>query len=811
MRLFDVKLLLVLILSVISSNQAKAEIRLNGNGIPEGYAVGCVPTSLNDFMETVSYSIRRVEPRECDLINISTPIFSWPIPADLPDAGLMTFRLVKVNADNTTTAITALSTATPRVLHSKELVAGNYKWHVTYTNKYGQLITGQQRRFSVKSGTLFPIPSGTALADKVAGKTVRPRTLPAGSSFASLATKAQNSDYKEAYKAFLEKADSYLIDTVTAVPANLKPENFSTSTLYDDWFKKVIAASIVETTAVETLGYALQFTSNSKYQARALSRLMNLAAWPVDGATSEAKQDQANRRIYLALALGLDLHQNRLSPAQRTTIVNALRNRLSQTMAKFDKFATVPYDSHLLTATQFTTEALMAAVGTPEFTEAKSLLAKSWETMITMSGAWGGGSDGGFGNGSAYGWFAMNNTARLMAAVRLMANVNLSLWSALGNIGQNQIALTPAAGYLMGSMGDGVETNRNYFDYSWQEFRLLANVTGKPEYEWYWRVDPRNTLLHVSLLPYHFMMLGLTTPQAPAQTPVLPDSYLFEDAGYVAIHSKTTDTLRSSLVFRSSRLGSYNHSHADNNGFTFVSKGKEILISGGYYPDYLTAHHAKVNRATRYKNALTFDSGIGQSEPSPDPIVPGAPVMSMDANGKLINFKDNGTWAVATGDATKAYSGYDSSKYTWTPLLTNAVRTVAYNRKEKVVVIYDYATSLTPRKWELNFQALTEPVLNGTTIQITNGTSKGCINIYAPAGYINLSSGFTVAPEKPAPNQFRAIYKVLNASGSIAAITTIREDCRVVPITVQFSGTSASISINSQPALTMDRRMVVLP
>ena len=53
------------------------------------------------------------------------------------------------------------------------------------------------------------------------------------------------------------------------------------------------------------------------------------------------------------------------------------------------------------------------------------------------------------------------------------------------------------------------------------------------------------------------------------------------------MHSETANPKRSSLFFRSSRLGTINHSHADNNAFTFVSKGKNIFISGGVYDDFL--------------------------------------------------------------------------------------------------------------------------------------------------------------------------------------------------------------------------------
>ncbi|MFY8018691.1 MAG: heparinase II/III domain-containing protein, partial [Inhella sp.] len=66
-----------------------------------------------------------------------------------------------------------------------------------------------------------------------------------------------------------------------------------------------------------------------------------------------------------------------------------------------------------------------------------------------------------------------------------------------------------------------------------------------------------------------------------------------------------------------------NHGHADQNSYVFRVKGQDLLISGGYYPWYQSPHHAAVTRATRFKNALTFDGGIGQAEPVSNPKAPG--------------------------------------------------------------------------------------------------------------------------------------------------------------------------------------------
>ena len=221
-----------------------------------------------------------------------------------------------------------------------------------------------------------------------------------------------------------------------------------------------------------------------------------------------------------------------------------------------------------------------------------------------------------------------------------------------------------------------------------------------------------------------------------------------------------------------------------------------------------------VGRATRYKNALTFDGGIGQAEtmidPTTQPTVPGKPFHSMDTRGQLINFNDNKTWATSTGDATLAYRAQDV-RQRLTPLLSNAVRSVAYQRAEKVVVIYDYATSAKPRKWELNFHALNAFETVGRSLKAHNAGSSACIDVYGLPGTFALSDGFAIAPESPRANQFHGRYGASAASAQLASVTVIREDCRNVPVTVNVSGTVASVTINGASPITFDQRTVKLP
>ena len=245
---------------------------------------------------------------------------------------------------------------------------------------------------------------------------------------------------------------------------------------------------------------------------------------------------------------------------------------------------------------------------------------------------------------------------------------------------------------------------------------------------------------------------------------------------------------------------------------------REIYVSGAYYPYYNSPHHAMDGRATRYKNALTFDGGIGQAEPTSTPTAPGAPKFSADTRGQLVNYFDNNVWAVVTGDATLAYRGYNAASSTWkltawTPLLTEADRTVVFNRVEKVAIIYDYATSATPRQWELNYHTmLSSPfIVSGGTIEIDNAPGKACIDHYGLPGNFTQITAFDVAPENGLPDQNHGRYTATTKSTVLTAVTVIREDCRTLPVNVTFSGSNAFVSLNSSSPIIFDKKTVQVP
>jgi hypothetical protein len=249
-----------------------------------------------------------------------------------------------------------------------------------------------------------------------------------------------------------------------------------------------------------------------------------------------------------------------------------------------------------------------------------------------------------------------------------------------------------------------------------------------------------------------------------------------------------------------------------------------MLISGGIYDSYTTAYHEHITRATRYKNALTFDGGIGQAEPTETPKAPGDPIKSMlDFNGKIINYSDDGTWAVTTGDATNAYRGMDLNVGRFAPFVSGAYRTVAYNRQKGVVVIYDWARSSTARRWELNFHTLqsNSPKLSGLTFRLENPTTSACVKIWTPPSipfyFDPIATGWEGLQPKSASEIGRPILpeshirmNVRNKAQEFTAVTVISEGCKDIT-NVTFAGTSEAYADVGGSKITFGGRTVKTP
>nr|WP_295131016.1 heparinase II/III family protein [uncultured Roseateles sp.] len=781
-------------------------LRLNGDGLPGYLSTTCAKKTFSDFIERVKPELKRVRPVDCRILSDSQALFSWAQPADKSPATTWAFTLKR--ADGSTVASKAVTP--PRLLLDQTLAAGDYNWTVSYKTATGATVTSDARRFTVPAGLAnVKLPNGLAFANTVAAKS-RPRLLPSGSNFADIASAAQSGEYKAAYAALIKEADLSLKEAAPTEPVLRSRSSFASPTDYNAWVAGVRELCTAEQRRIEALAFAYRMTNNQRYASAAIQHMLALAAWDPLGEVSEAKQPLASRDIHLALSTGLDLLWDKLTDAQRNTIATHLQARLSSVMDSIRKINESPYLSFENTSVYFGLRSLMLMVGTPGFPSGAAWLQEAWDAYSTIIQDKGD-QDGSAGGSVAYAWWDMYDHARTFAMVKAVAGVDLTQRAFGKNFGTYLLAMTAPDVDQFNAFGDSVETQTLYKNYAFDSIRLYAAVSGQPEHQWYWRARAENIqFAGVYLSPLHFMMLGL--PGKPV-APAAPDknAWAFGDVGIVASHSKTADKNRSSFFFKSGTFGSYNHEHADQNSFSLISKGRNLLISAGYYDYYNSPHHNNVTRSTRYKNAVTFDGGVGQA--GSDSRLSGftIPVQTMQTRGQLLNYQEGKDFVASTGDATLAYRNLDLSNYTYTPLLTEAYRSFVHVKSKGVFVIYDWLSSETAKRWEWNYHALAAFTDKAGSIVVNNAPALACIDHYGVNGKFSQTSAWDVAPSVAKPTQYHGRYTADAPSKQAAMVTVIREDCQpTLAISVNVNGSVAKVSVEGQN-FEFDRKSVTVP
>lgn len=506
--------------------------------------------------------------------------------------------------------------------------------------------------------------------------------------------------------------------------------------------------------------------TGTRYLAEAIKRGDELAALSPTGPTGYARQDQATRMIALSLTKALDLLYGQLDISQRakwSSVVKVRANdmyaELSGANGRLDQY---PFDSHGGNALGYL--ALVAALSLGEFEEADVWFNYAVRSYIHQIYAWSG-PEGGFANGTAYGQAVMD--------------ISVQIWDSLSEItGVNLYAKPWSEGFMrfMGSFvppgqathvfGDGHEDAPNTY-----LLKAFSSRIPTPVGKWYYNAvsgveDPLTLLLAPSPLPAN----TVATPMAPPQASVFPS------VGWVAMHSDIVDRNRTSLYFKSSPFGSYNHSHGDQNSIVLFSGGKQLLSEAGYYDWYGSPLWKNWYRQTRSHNGITYDGGIGQATDGN--------TVNLTRNGKIIAFTTTSALDYAEGDATPAYEG----------ALSTARRKVWYLRNQNAAVVMDTLASATARAFEWNFHAPAAISITNGTAKIVNGDKSVCLR--------SLNSGTTLArwtgyTPKAGVVEDHAAFKLPKQTAA-EFLVLIDIGCVNPPVRLSTSSTSRSLTVGSQ-------------
>jgi hypothetical protein len=647
----------------------------------------CAPKS--DFLVRSDPTLAPIRPVDCSTVTQTPPEFTWP-----PQSGDNTYEVLLTQPGGN---VETRTTTKNWVLWDKALRAGTYSWRVKVSGASNY--TSEARTFTIApSASAFVVPDGGKLVER-ARQARRPRT------WSNDPTRVIAGMKSERAASFRE----LLVEVGNKMPAPVQPEPASGSieSNYEDTVaeqKRTLAAAL-----------AWAVTRQERYGHDAARRMLAQARWNVDGPTAYAKNDMANRTVAWTLALAYDWAQDYLKPAERTAVLAAIKAR---TQPMFDdvvkRLAAYPYDSHANIT--LTVVAAIGALTAGEIPEAERWLKEALPLAVVWTSPWGW-QDGGFANGTAQLFWDTGSNLPAWYVLRNAAGVDLAQKEWVRNHARFMAYFVPP-GAPSGVFGDGHELD---LEEVWGRVsKATARFAPTPLARWYAR-----SMRHEDTSRIELMLsprVDLSGASLPADT---PNSAYFPSVGWVAMHSSLADPERTSVYFKSSPYGSYNHSHADQNSFVIHDKGERLAMASGYYDGYQTEHWKQWYKQTRAANAITFDGGKGQG------------FNDKAAAGEIVRFERGRNWDIATGRAEKAYGGE----------LSRAERTIVYLRPG-VVLVHDSLASDKPHAWEWNIHAMKKMTrLSDKVVQVRNGPAKMCLEmLVSPEVTFEQTDQFTAPP-----------------------------------------------------------------
>ena len=646
------------------------------------------------------------------------------------------------------------------------LPPGEYTWQVHAVTEHSRA-SSAARRFRVRVEAVpFVVPDPNTLVSRASGKP-HPRGLPDAKVLAAM----------------LAARGDGVQRLLHQVAGTQSPGNEPTGDTVADIERQAYAA--IDGAMAALLAYVA--TDDEAHYNRALEHTLALAAWNPHGTTSYARADQAARGIAAVLVVAYDWLFPRLDAAQRERLLAVLETRVGDmyrdVVGGGARLAVHPYDSH---GNQTLTYVAMAAtLLAGDLPAAEQWLRDTLPLTLNWLSPWGG-EDGGFANGTAYAQWTTGDLLIPWSFLRWTVGVDVAQKAWVRNHARFLAYFLPP-GAPTGVFGDGAEQAlgepRARFG---KAFVLFApNALGR----WY------GSRLHGEDPAREHMLLAALPDKGPPVFPAdTPNAALFPSIGWVAMHSNLADPARTSIYFKSSPYGSYNHSHADQNGFVLVVRGQPLLIDSGWYDDYATPHWRQWYKQTRAHNAITFDGGRGQAV-----FEEGGEL----GRGRITAFVATADYAIAVGDAAAAYGG----------ALDVAERTLVYLRPSTLVV-HDRLSSPTPRRWEWNLHALEQmEVESNGEISLAHGGAKVCVALLGdgPTTF-SQRDAFAAPPSGDAhARQWHGSFVVAEPSAEAELVAVLRVGCPATPFASRRTDTGWEIEVAGRRVTVSAGRALVQP
>ncbi len=580
-------------------------------------------------------------------LQVNPPGFTWT-----PNEKAKAYRLeVRRASERSQSVVSSESLSSTVCALPRPFAPGDYVWQVLYLDAAGA-VTGasKARRFKVPAGlTPLVMPDVARLKEQLAK--VRPRMFLSGKRLAEFKAAVAAGGAPQ-WKAFLETADASLAEKPYAEPAGYPSAEFNV----DEW-RRIYTPAKNGSSHLSRLALAYRVTGDAKYSAAARRWMLALASWDPRGATAHKVRqpngsegnDEASMPILDRMSLAWDWVGDQLTGEERAKVLSAMAERGNQVLELLKRidFLTHPFSNHEGRVLAFLGNAGVSFLG--DIPDAEKWLDYVLRCYLTAYPGWGG-DEGGWAQGLSYWGGYVNYHTGFAEALRAVTDVDLFRRPFYRNTGYLAVYCIPPYAQR-GAFGDGSDRGPGMGQRLILE--RLAEAFEDPVLRWTAKAIPARTILAPGRSPeFGIESVGSVVRIRPAgagEPGMEPPSKLdgsryFRDIGWVAMHSALGDAQEDAwALFKSSRFGSFSHSHADQNTFQLNAYGRALLIDSGYYPWYGSPHDQLWTRQTKAHNGILVN-GRGQ------------PPFEWAANGTIEDYIRQGLVTIVRGQAAKSYN-----------------------------------------------------------------------------------------------------------------------------------------------------------
>ena len=684
---------------------------------------------------------------------VNPPGFCWT-----PNGRAKAYRVEVREAGKTSGTALASPPQTSTVFPPyRKLAPGEYVWQVVYLADAGQPFgRSQTRRFSLPAGAPeLLMPDVAALRDKLG--TVRPRMFLSGGRLQELRDAVAHGAVPS-WPRLCEAADSALSE-----PLYPEPEPYRRGVSPDEEWLRTFTPGKAGSAHLARTALAWRLTGDRKYLEGARRWMLQLASWDPKGITSHGLafsggrgNDEASMPMLERMSFAWDWMGGELTAEERAKVLASVTERGNQVLRKLrsQDFLSHPFDNHSGRAIAFLGDAGLAFLG--DLPEAADWLDYALRCYLTSYPGWGG-DEGGWSQGMSYWGFYVYGHTNFLEALRAATGTDVFRRPFYRNTGYLAVYFQPPYA-PMGAFGDG-----GYHPPGEVEGMLtdcLAEVNRDPILKWQAQgvltQGEKNTTRWREWFTEDVLAVlregrpNATRPEPPSR---LEGARYLPDIGWAAMHSALGDPANDVWVlFKSSRFGSYSHSHADQNTFQLYAYGRALAIDSGYYPSYGTPHDNLWTRQTQAHNGILID-GRGQ------------PPFVWEAGGRIESFERRGVVTLVKGEAAGAYNLPQIPEVAklWeqrlrqplppmTPQLEAFERTLAFAAApgRPVLVVHDYLRASAPATFDWLLHALSRMNVDarGGAITVQDGPARLAVRLVAGSPLrFEQKSGFPVPPE----------------------------------------------------------------